>query len=152
MHCISCNSDETKVLESRCTPDSRSVRRRRACRNCDYRFTTYEREEDFLFNIRKQDTRVEHYQRKKAVRSISLACQKRNIPLQAIEQLVTEVELEIRKAGETTIASAHLGDLILERLSQLDPIAYVRFASVYKDFRDPSEFHTFLKTEEIISN
>ena len=145
MHCISCSSDDTKVLESRVTLDGRSIRRRRACRSCDCRFTTYEREEDFLFNIRKQDNKIEPYQRAKAIRSIRLACQKRNIALQAIKQLVTEVELEIRKIGETTIASTRLGDLILERLPSLDSIAYIRFASVYRSFKDVNEFMVELK-------
>lgn len=140
MKCPQCSFEDTKVLESRLSHEGRSVRRRRSCVACNYRFTTYEKEEDFIFEIRKRDGRIELYQRDKAIRSIQVACQKRPIGVEKIESLLDQIERQIQDQGERVVPSVVLGALILQRLHELDKVAYVRFASVYKDFKDPVEF------------
>jgi transcriptional repressor NrdR len=116
------------------------VRRRRTCSHCNYRFTTYEYEEDFVFQIRKRDSRIEPYIRDKAKRSLQVACQKRPISNEQIENLLARIERQIQDAGERVVESEKLGGLILLGLHGLDKVAYVRFASVYKDFKDTDEF------------
>jgi len=120
--------------------DGRSIRRRRSCVQCNYRFTTYEKEEDFIFQIRKRDGRVEPYQRDKAARSVQLACQKRPVTIDQIEGLLGRIERKIQEDGERVIPSHKLGEMILQSLHEMDKVAYVRFASVYKDFQDPEQF------------
>ena len=146
MRCSKCGSEETKVLESRLTSDGRCVRRRRVCRDCGQRYTTYEREENFLFHIRKRDGHTQPFQREKILRSIQVACQKRNIPIEEIEFIIGKVESTIFEMDEKVVSSNHLGDLVMEKLFELDKVAYVRFASVYKDFKDPKEFYSLIKT------
>jgi transcriptional repressor NrdR len=118
----------------------RSVRRRRSCIECNHRFTTYEKEEVFVFSIVKKDGRIEPYTRDKVFRSIQTACQKRPVTYDQIDALIARLEKSIQETGERTVPSQKLGDLIMESLHDLDKVAYVRFASVYKDFKDPSEF------------
>ena len=146
MKCMRCGCDDTKVLESRLASDGRSVRRRRICRKCDHRFTTYEKEETLEVHIKKKDGHVQPYQREKAMRSVQIACQKRNIKIEEIEFMLRKVEGRFQELGERVVSSRQLGDLIMEGLSQLDQVAYVRFASVYKDFKDPNEFYAILKS------
>lgn len=146
MRCPQCHNEDTKVLESRMNNDGRSVRRRRSCVQCNYRFTTYEKEEEFVFQIRKRDGRVEPYQRDKAARSIQLACQKRPVTIDQIEDLLLRLERKIQEDGERVIPSQKLGEMILESLHEMDKVAYVRFASVYKDFQDPQQFMNELKS------
>ena len=146
MKCLRCSSEETKVLESRLTNDGRSIRRRRMCRQCNYRFTTYEREETLEFHIKKKDGHVQPYQREKALRSIQIACQKRAIKIEEIEFMLRQIEGKLQEMGERIVTSRQLGDLIMEGLNHLDQVAYVRFASVYKDFKDPNEFLAILKS------
>ncbi|MFK7823901.1 MAG: transcriptional regulator NrdR [Oligoflexales bacterium] len=146
MKCIRCGCDETKVLESRLTNDGRSVRRRRICRNCENRFTTYEKEEILEIYIKKKDGHVQPYQREKALRSIQIACQKRKIKIEEIEFMLRRVEAKLQEIGERIVPSRQLGELIMEGLYKLDLVAYVRFASVYKDFTDPNEFYSILKS------
>ncbi len=140
MKCPKCGFEDTKVLESRLSDAGRSVRRRRSCFDCNYRFTTYEKEEVFIFSIVKKDGRVEPYVREKVFRSIQTACQKRPITYEQIDAMVGRLEKQIQESGERTVASQKIGDLVMENLHGFDKIAYVRFASVYKDFKDPSEF------------
>lgn len=140
MRCPQCQFDDTKVLESRMSQDGRSVRRRRSCIQCNYRFTTYEKEEEFVFQIRKRDGRIEPYQREKAIRSIQLACQKRPVTIDQIEAMLLRLERKIQEEGERVIPSQKLGQLILQSLHDMDRVAYVRFASVYKDFQSPEQF------------
>jgi transcriptional repressor NrdR len=116
------------------------VRRRRSCPDCNYRFTTYEQEEAFVFQIKKRDGRVEPYHREKALRSIQVACQKRPVTIEHIESLLAKLERSIQDAGERVVPSEKLGGMILQALSTMDKVAYVRFASVYKDFRDTDQF------------
>lgn len=145
MKCSQCGSEDTKVLESRLGNEGRNIRRRRACRFCDYRFTTHEKEESFVFHVKKKAGHVEPYLREKALRSIQIACQKRPIKTEQLDFVVAYLEKQIQDLGERVVTSRQLGDLIMERLHELDLVAYVRFASVYKDFKDPNEFYTTLK-------
>jgi len=116
------------------------VRRRRNCIQCNYRFTTYEKEELFAFSVVKKDSRIEPYHRDKLFRSIQTACQKRPVPHEQIDLIIARLEKAVQEAGERTVSTQKLGDLVMESLHVLDKVAYVRFASVYKDFQDPSEF------------
>ena len=142
MRCPKCPNEDTKVLESRLSEGGRSVRRRRSCIQCGYRFTTYEKEEVFVFSVMKKDGRSEPYQREKVFRAIQTACQKRPVTLDQIDAVIASLEKIVQEAGERVVPSQRLGDLIMNILHGLDQVAYVRFASVYKDFKDPSEFMT----------
>jgi transcriptional repressor NrdR len=146
MKCSRCGFHDTKVLESRLNIDARSIRRRRACRKCDHRYTTYEKEEGFTFHVRKKNAHLEPYQRDKALRSLQIACQKRKIKPEELAFMLNQVESRIQEEGEAVIPSQRLGDLLMAGLAKLDPVAYIRFASVYKDFKDPSEFQHILHT------
>jgi transcriptional repressor NrdR len=108
--------------------------------SCHYRFTTYEKEEELTFQVRKKDNRFEEFARSKLIKAITTACRKRNIPIEQIETLVASVEFKLREDGDRVIPSKKIGDLVMERLRQTDHVAYVRFASIYKDFKDPEEF------------
>lgn len=140
VRCPGCGHEDTRVLESRLSYEGRAVRRRRSCPECNYRFTTYEQEEAFVFQIKKRDGRIEPYHREKALRSIQVACQKRPVTIDQIESLLGRIERNIQDAGERVVASEKLGAMILEALTALDKVAYVRFASVYKDFKDTEQF------------
>jgi transcriptional repressor NrdR len=140
LRCPGCGHEDTRVLESRLSHEGRAVRRRRSCPECNYRFTTYEQEEAFVFQIKKRDGRVEPYHRDKALRSIQVACQKRPVTIDQIEGLLAKIERTIQDTGERVVHSEKLGGMILEALSEMDKVAYVRFASVYKDFRDTEQF------------
>jgi transcriptional repressor NrdR len=140
LRCPECGHEDTRVLESRLSHEGRSVRRRRNCPDCNYRFTTYEREEDFLFQIQKRDGRIEAYTRDKALRSLQVACQKRPISFDQLEILLAKIERHLQDEAERVVPSERLGSLILARLKELDKVAYVRFASVYKDFQDTEQF------------
>ena len=140
MICLKCGCEDTKVLESRMSHEGKSVRRRRSCTQCNHRFTTYEKEEELQLQILKKDGRFEPYNREKILRSVQIACQKRPITINKIDALVETVERRLQEDGERTIGSQKVGDHIMEILRQTDHVAYVRFASVYKDFKDPEEF------------
>lgn len=140
MKCPKCHFDDTKVLESRVSVDGGSVRRRRSCLKCNHRFTTYERAEEFVVQVEKKDGRFEPYQREKSLRSIQIACQKRPVPLDEIEAMLNKMEKVIQESGERVVSSRKIGDMVMEGLKRIDHIAYVRFASVYKEFRTPEEF------------
>jgi transcriptional repressor NrdR len=128
------------VLESRLCHEGLSVRRRRQCLACNYRFTTYEREEAVIFQIRKKDHRFEEFCRDKLIKSISMACTKRPVPIEKIEILVADIEAQLKTEGDRSVTSQHVGDIVMEKLKLIDHVAYVRFASIYKDFKDPQEF------------
>ena len=157
MKCPQCFHGETKVLDSRLSHEGKSIRRRRCCIKCNYRFTTYEKEEEFVFQIQKRDGRPQPYQREKALQSIQVACQKRPVTIEDIETLLLRVERKIQEEGKRLVPSSRLGDLIIKLLYSLDKVAYIRFASVYKDFKDTDEFLTELNaikksTAEALSN
>ena len=140
MKCPKCEDNETKVLESRLCHEGLSVRRRRQCLACNYRFTTYEKEEVLAFQIRKKDNRYEDFSAEKLVKAISMACTKRLIPIEKIETLVADIEAKLKAEGDRTVTTQHIGDIVMDKLRGIDHVAYVRFASIYKDFKDPQEF------------
>ena len=146
MKCPRCAHSDTKVLESRLSQEGHSVRRRRNCLGCQYRFTTYEKEEELTFQIRKKDNRFEEFSRSKLIKAISTACRKRQIPIEKIESLVTSIEFKLRQSGDRIIHSSKVGDIVMEKLREIDHVAYVRFASIYKDFKDPEELMRELRT------
>lgn len=145
MRCPACSNDDTKVLESRISHEGRAVRRRRKCLACGHRYTTYEKEEMFVFSVEKKDERIEPYSRDKLFRAIQTACQKRPITIDQIDGMISKMEKILAERGERTVKSQKLGDMVMEGLHDLDPVAYVRFASVYKDFKDPQEFMSEIK-------
>lgn len=145
MNCSNCESKSTKVLDSRPIEGGRSIRRRRECERCGYRFTTFERvEERPLIVIKKDGTRQE-FSRDKLVRGLIKACEKRPVPLQKMEDIATEVEKEIRNLGLAEIESNQIGEKVMDRLVKVDDVAYVRFASVYRQFKDINVFLNELK-------
>ncbi len=140
MRCPICQHEDTKVLESRISNEGKAMRRRRSCLACNYRFTTYEKEEELNIQVKKKDGRYESFSRDKLFRSIQIACQKRPVPIDAIDRIINRIEIKIQESGERIIPSEVLGDLTMHLLKDTDHIAYVRFASVYKNFKDVGEF------------
>jgi transcriptional repressor NrdR len=138
MRCPACGADEDRVVDTRSRNDGKSVRRKRLCLKCGRRFFTVEEIEDKTLSVIKRDGRREPYDRKKLVRSIHLACTKRPVPVDAIETLVEEIESEMDFVHE--IDSRKIGEKVIRALRRLDEVAYVRFASVYRNFRDKEEF------------
>lgn len=140
MKCPFCPSVEDKVIDSRTSKDGAEIRRRRECASCARRFTTYERVEEALPMVVKKDGRREPFDRQKIVNGLKHACAKRPVPLETIEALALDVEREISELGVQEIASHAIGERVLPRLRSLDQVAYVRFASIYRSFRDIDEF------------
>ena len=145
MKCPYCHSTENKVIDSRESQDGAVIRRRRHCETCDRRFTTYERVEENLPMVVKKDGGREEYVRAKVLRGIKRACEKRPVPVTNMEQIVEGLERELHEVGDREVPSSYIGERIMEQLRRVDPVAYVRFASVYRDFRDVSEFLDELK-------
>lgn len=145
MRCPSCGHIESKVVDSRPSEDSASIRRRRECLSCGYRFTTYERAGDNPIVIIKSDGSSEAYDRNKLFRGLLIACAKRPISSDQISTLIDGIEFDLRNNFRNEISSRDLGDMALERLADLDEVAYIRFASVYKDFQNAEEFREALK-------
>lgn len=145
MRCPSCGYLESKVIDSRPSEDGSSIRRRRECLQCNTRFTTYEKLIDNPLIVIKNDGSSEAYNRNKLMRGLLIACAKRPITPDMIDSLVDDIENELRSAPKNEVTSKELGDLILVRLSRLDDVAYVRFASVYKDFQNIEEFYATLE-------
>lgn len=140
MKCPFCDSTETKVVDSRDTESQDAVRRRRECLNCQRRFTTYERVEETPLTVIKRGGEREVFSRSKLLEGLLRACEKRPIGTEALEELVGEIEAGIRNEFKVEVPSAEIGDRTLARLKVLDKVAYVRFASVYKQFEDVEEF------------
>jgi transcriptional repressor NrdR len=138
MRCPACGADEDRVVDTRSRNDCKSVRRKRLCLRCGRRFFTVEEIEDKSVSVIKRDGRREPYDRKKLILSIQLACTKRPVPVDAIETLVEDIESEMDFVHE--IDSRKIGEKVIGALRQLDEVAYVRFASVYRNFRDKEEF------------
>jgi transcriptional repressor NrdR len=138
MRCPACGADEDRVVDTRSRNDGKSVRRKRLCLKCGRRFFTVEEIEDKTLSVIKRDGRREPYDRRKLVRSIQLACTKRPVPVDSIETLVEDIESEMDFIHE--IDSRKIGEKVIRALRQLDEVAYVRFASVYRNFRDKEEF------------
>jgi len=142
--CPFCGELEDKVIDSRLSQEGEAIRRRRECVACARRFTTYERLEEVTPLVVKKDGRREPFDRQKLLAGLQRATVKRPVSVDTVDQLVTEVERRLQESGEKEVPSTTIGKLVLERLQPIDDVAYVRFASVYRDFRDVDEFMTEL--------
>ncbi|MEA3385266.1 MAG: transcriptional regulator NrdR [Thermodesulfobacteriota bacterium] len=140
MKCPFCSSSESKVVDSRSSQDSRAIRRRRECLSCHERFTTYERVEEFHPMVVKKDGRRESFDRNKIIEGIIKACEKRPVSMDEVDAFVSDLEKEIQDRGERELESKFLGERVMSKLRAWDDVAYVRFASVYKQFKDLNEF------------
>jgi transcriptional repressor NrdR len=140
MKCPFCNCQEDKVLESRETEEGRVIRRRRQCLTCEARFTSYERIEEAPLMVIKRDGAREQFDLKKILKGVTRACEKRPVATDTIEKLVEEVDQLVRREGRKEVPTAWIGDLVMERLQKIDQIAYVRYASVYRNFTDVTQF------------
>lgn len=145
MRCSNCQNKNTKVLDSRPIEEGRSIRRRRECEKCGFRFTTFERIEEIPLIVVKKDGVRQEFSREKLTRGLIRACEKRPVPLETIESLALDVEKELRNAGSSEVSSNEIGEMVMERLSKVDEVSYVRFASVYRQFKDISVFLDELK-------
>jgi len=140
MRCPNCKNPDSKVTDSRTVSDGNVVRRRRECSKCNFRFTTYERVERILPMIVKKDGRRESFDRSKVLSGMKKACQKRQIAMEELDKAAERLEDEIMARGEKEVNSSIVGEWVMEYLKQIDDVAYVRFASVYRSFRDIDEF------------
>lgn len=140
MICPFCGANEDKVIDSREATDGAAVRRRRECLKCQRRYTTYERPEESPLLVVKRDGRREGFDRKKILAGLLRACEKRPIAMEKIESLVDEVERELRQEFDKEVSSVEIGERLMQRLQALDEVAYVRFASVYRSFKDINQF------------
>src|SRR5512146_1562071 len=145
MRCPYCSSLDNKVVDSRIGKEGDSIRRRRECLKCEGRFTTYERVEDMLPSVIKKDGRREPYDRMKILNGLKKACEKRPISVDALEKTLADIEKSIQDKNLKEIPSSVIGEEVMEHLHALDEVAYVRFASVYRSFKDINEFMTELK-------
>lgn len=149
MRCPNCHHNGSRVLDSRPSHEGRSIRRRRECEACSYRFTTFEMVEEIPLIVVKKDGTRQEFDRDKIIRGLIRACEKRPIPLETLEQIVNEVERELRERGKNEVFSHDVGELVMERLANVDDVAYVRFASVYRQFKD---INMFIKELTELSN
>ncbi len=140
MRCPFCGYPDTKVLDSRPTEDGTVIRRRRECPRCGARFTTYERYELGPTWVIKKDGRRERFSREKILNGVMKACEKRPVSYESIEKLVNSVVLKLQKSGKKEVHTKMIGELVMKELKEMDQVAYVRFASVYKDFREIDQF------------
>ncbi len=150
MRCPKCANVENKVIDSRMNTNGEVIRRRRECLSCTERFTTYERLERTQIFVVKKDGRREEFDRNKILDGIRKACQKRPVSLEAIEELVDRIEKNLQDSGNKEISAMNVGESVVRELAQLDGVAYVRFASVYREFKDVNEFMSELK--DILKN
>jgi len=145
MRCPFCGYQEDKVVDSRSTQEGSAIRRRRECLKCGKRFTTYEYIEEVSLMVIKKDNRREPFDRKKILSGVIRACEKRPVSMEKMEEIVTQVERSIQKRSDREVASSRIGELVVEKLKSLDDVAYVRFASVYRQFKDVGQFMVELK-------
>lgn len=145
MRCPECQSDQTKVIDSRQVEQGLAIRRRRVCENCQHRYTTYERIETKALVVIKKDGRRENFEPSKIYNGIFQSAEKRPVTPEQIKELVKRVETNLRNTSSGEVSSDEVGDHVLEALSELDPIAYFRFASVYKRFNELSEVEELLR-------
>jgi transcriptional repressor NrdR len=145
MKCPFCTDFDNKVVDSRLSGESDVIRRRRECLGCGRRFTTYERVEDILPMVIKKDDRREPFDRNKVLSGIQTACQKRPVPVAVMEEIVERIEKSVQDKGDKEINSSTIGETVMLELNDLDEVAYVRFASVYRSFKDINEFMDELK-------
>ena len=140
MHCVFCGFADSRVLDSRPVEDGRSIRRRRECQQCGKRFTTYERLEELPLIVVKTDNRRELFDSSKILKGLIKACDKRTVPVTVLEQMVNEIERDLRNSLEREVSSKQIGEMVMQHLRKVDQVAYVRFASVYRNFEDISTF------------
>ncbi len=145
MKCPFCGHPEDKVVDSRASSEGASIRRRRECLQCGKRFTTYEEVEEQPLMVIKKDNRRERFDRKKLLAGLLKACEKRPVSMGDLEGLLDEIERELSQQFEREIPSREIGERVMRRLHALDPVAYVRFASVYREFKDVEQFMSELK-------
>lgn len=145
MMCPFCGHEDDKVVDSRSAQEGRAVRRRRECLKCNKRFTTFEYIENVELTVIKSDERRQTYDRRKILDGIRLACNKRPVSAKKIEAIVDELEAKLYELSKSEVTSKYIGELIMEKLRDTDEVAYVRFASVYKHFKDKNEFFDELK-------
>jgi transcriptional repressor NrdR len=148
MRCPFCGNDETKVVDSRVSESQDAIRRRRECLSCQQRFTTYERREEMPLMVTKKDGATEPFDRGKLLRGLVVATAKRNVPTERLEALIDDIEAELHNQMRYEITARELGDMVLLFLKDLDRVAYIRFASVYKSFQDLDEFYQELRDIE----
>ncbi|MDR7865777.1 MAG: transcriptional regulator NrdR [Sporomusaceae bacterium] len=156
MRCPFCSYGESKVIDSRAAEEGSSIRRRRECLQCMRRFTTYEVVEESPLMVIKKDGRRELFDRTKLLNGILRACEKRPIPLSVVENVVDKVEKELRNLMEREVSSRHIGETVMRHIKDIDQVAYVRFASVYRQFADINNFmqelETLMKTQSVKSH
>ena len=145
LRCPNCQHKNSKVIDSRPIEEGKAIRRRRECEQCAQRFTTFERMEETPLLVVKKDGMRQEFSREKLKRGIIRACEKRPVPIEKIDEIVLGVEKELRNIGSPEVASKVIGEMVMERLSHVDEVAYVRFASVYRQFKDVSVFLDELK-------
>ncbi|WP_086618474.1 transcriptional regulator NrdR [Erythrobacter tepidarius] len=146
MRCPFCAHDDTQVKDSRPTEDGTSIRRRRQCSSCGARFTTFERVQLREVVVIKSGNRREPFDRHKLEQSIALASRKRGIDQERLDQLISGIQRQVETSGEAEVPSSHIGELVMEGLRQIDSVAYIRFASVYRDFSEARDFEEFAST------
>ena len=140
MRCPYCREDHDKVVDSRSSGEGATIRRRRECLKCGRRFTTYEKVETLPIRVVKKDGRRVEFDRVKILSGLIRACEKRPVDTETLERVVNEIENEVYAHGEKEVTSRHIGQLVMKKLRELDQVAYVRFASVYREFKDISDF------------
>jgi transcriptional repressor NrdR len=140
VRCPRCSDKESRVIDSRGSPAGDAIRRRRQCAECGFRFTTYERVEESLPFVVKKGGRREMFDRTKVLKGVERACEKRPVSVEKLEELVADVEREMLESGRKELDSSLVGEAVMQRLRDLDEVAYVRFASVYRSFKDIDEF------------
>jgi transcriptional repressor NrdR len=143
MRCPFCAHDDSQVKDSRPTEDNTAIRRRRQCESCGGRFTTFERVQLRDVSVVKTDGKREPFDRAKIEQSVTLACRKRGIEQERIDQLVSGIQRQVETAGEGDVPTSRIGEMVMNGLRQLDSVAYIRFASVYRDFSEASDFAEF---------
>jgi len=149
MKCPFCDNEDTQVKDSRPSEENSAIRRRRECTKCDARFTTFERVQLRELNITKNDGTKELFKRDKLLRSMKISLQKRLVTEEIIERRASEIIRHLETSGESDIPSTKIGEFVMEVLAELDPVAYIRYASVYKDFREVDDFNNFLDDLDI---
>jgi transcriptional repressor NrdR len=150
MKCPFCENNDTRVIDSRPTEEGHAIRRRRECDNCGKRFTTYEKVEEVFFMVIKKDGSREAFDRNKILNGILKACEKRPVPMADIEKIVNDIERGLNNMMEKEVESKVIGEVIMEHLKELDEVAYVRFASVYRQFTDVNTFAA--EIEKLLKN
>ena len=140
MNCPFCNTPDTKVIDSRPTEEGHAIRRRRECEDCGGRFTTYERIEEIMPVVKKKNGEREPYDRNKIKKGLMISCQKRPVSAETIDQMIDKIEKELQSYEKKEVETSFIGDLVMEALKEVDKVAFIRFASVYKEFGEPKDF------------